>query len=218
MKYIELLLLAVSPVSSFGFVVNNPGFVQNRPVVGRRGRGRFLEAATTSSPPTSDLLVDLDDDNFMDLLSRRKGGDHNDGNDVQAVLIDACATWCGPCKLIEGTVNECAEKWEDKGLVVCKLNMDDPNTKALKVELALQGVLPRSLPSLILFDPSTGKAVNQHTGVINADDLDEFVGSFYASRPLEEEKQESDIAQGKKAGFIGLSHAYDNDDYMLSSP
>ena len=46
-------------------------------------------------------IAQLDDTNMRDLLFKPTDG--------KAVIVDAYAAWCGPCKLIEPYVIECGE-------------------------------------------------------------------------------------------------------------
>ena len=57
---------------------------------------------------------------------------------------------CGPCKLIEPVLEQCAEDWKNS-VVVGKFDVEDTSkSRNLKVELILQGAMPQALPALIL--------------------------------------------------------------------
>lgn len=59
------------------------------------------------------------------------------------VVVDFWAEWCGPCRMIEPTVEELAKDYEGKVKIV-KLNVDDnPMTSA---QLGI-----RSIPTLMFF-------------------------------------------------------------------
>lgn len=93
------------------------------------------------------------------------------------LLLDAFAQWCGPCKLIEPLLEKYAEVWKDK-VVVGKFDVDDTNgenskSRDLKVELILQGVMPRALPSLILVHKN--KVLDTWKGVISPTQLQDML-------------------------------------------
>lgn len=135
-------------------------------------------------------MVDLGDSNYEQMLA---------SND-KAVLLDACAQWCGPCKLIEPVLHRCAEKWT-VSLDIVRYDVDkNPN---VKMELLRQNVMPRSLPSLVLF--KEGKAIAQRSGVITEEELDLF---------LEMHLRAKTPKKNTGAGFVSFSN--DRDDYMLS--
>ena len=145
-------------------------------------------------------IVELNDSNFRQLMRGEK-----------PVLIDACAPWCGPCKLIEPVLDRCAEKWANS-LVVARYNVETRNPD-LKLELLLQGVMPKALPSLILFVDA--KAVTKRSGVIVDDQLDEFLRENIASsRKQKQISSPPRIMTTRKSGFVSLA-SRDNDDYML---
>jgi len=153
---------------------------------------------------------ELDDSNYRQVL----GGATADG---RAVLVDCCAPWCGPCRLIEPVLEDASERWKDQVELV-KFDVEGGNVGGTKVELLLQGVMPRALPSLILFHE--GKAVAQHKGVITSEQLDAFLESNIPQeatlrRPggRKEEKKEPAMAT---AGFVSFANRGGDDDYMLS--
>ena len=84
---------------------------------------------------------------------------------------------CGPCKLIEPVLQQCADDWKDS-LVVGKFDVEDANgedakSRDLKVELILQGVMPKALPALILVHEN--KILDTWKGVISPNELKEML-------------------------------------------
>jgi thioredoxin 1 len=148
-------------------------------------------------------MMELNDSNYARLLS----GD-------TPVLIDACAPWCGPCRLIEPVIHRCAEKWKSS-LAVVKFNVEGQNPN-LKLDMLLEGVMPRSLPSLILFHKS--KAITVHNGVITDDQLEEFIRqnipATTTTTKIPEAILKTTTNNPKKSGFVSLGFSQP-DDYML---
>ena len=69
------------------------------------------------------------------------------------VVLDFCASWCGPCRMVVPLVEEIAKERSD--IKVVKINVDEEQ------ELAMQfGVM--SIPTLVVM--KNGKIVNQVTG------------------------------------------------------
>mmetsp|Transcript_9673 Transcript_9673/g.24115 ORF Transcript_9673/g.24115 Transcript_9673/m.24115 type:complete len:232 (-) Transcript_9673:1275-1970(-) len=111
-------------------------------------------------------VVPVTDSNYRELFQGEK-----------PLLLDACAPWCGPCKLIEPLLEQCAEDWKDS-LVVGKFDVEDAagkngNSRDLKVELILQGAMPQALPALILVH--NNKVLDTWKGVISPDQLQEML-------------------------------------------
>mmetsp|Transcript_27080 Transcript_27080/g.41533 ORF Transcript_27080/g.41533 Transcript_27080/m.41533 type:complete len:202 (+) Transcript_27080:208-813(+) len=163
-------------------------------VVGRRASRNFSLHVGS--------MINLDDDNYASLFNGKK-----------ATLVDACAQWCGPCKLIEPVLNRCAQKWSER-IEMAKFDVEAKNPN-LKVEMLLQNVMPKSLPSLILF--RNGEALAKHNGIITEDQLNDFLETHLkvTSQAAPDSRNDSvNIEPKKKAGFV--SFANDDDDYMLS--
>jgi len=144
-------------------------------------------------------MVELVDANYRQILA-------GDGNWKRTVLVDVCAPWCGPCKLIEPVLKTCAEEWSNT-LDVVKYNVDGEN-KDVKVELLMQGVMPRALPCLILFHE--GKAIASRTGVVTDISLNHFLDMKLPDDVLDVRENQA------SAGFISLAAANTSDGYMLT--
>ena len=141
-----------------------------------------LRAATT--------IQRIDDSNYIDLLQD------------SIVLVDACAAFCGPCKLIEPVLEQCAQDWADT-LQVAKFSVDQPNPM-VKMELVAQNVLPSSLPYLILFDK--GQVRGTWTGVITEEEMNEFLRQHLPPK-------ETAVSSRR-----GISLVEQPDEYMLAHP
>lgn len=119
----------------------------------------------------------------------------------RVVLVDACAKWCGPCKLIEPFIEKSADKFS---LDVVKLDVEAKDNSAVKVEFLLQGVMPSALPSLILFQ--NGKSVATHTGALTQDELDDFLEN---NIPKKEKKREL-VSAGATKGYVSFGSMRDS--------
>ena len=171
--------------------------VVNPSLVRMTGRG-------TSTRMEAGTVIDLLDSNFASLFDSDK-----------PLLIDAYAPWCGPCRLLEPIVKNCAEKWSDT-LVVSRWNVESLQTN-VKIELLLQGANPRKLPTLILVHQ--GKATMIHSGLIAENALDDLLTNLLpestAKRNNNKESTQPPSPSEKKSGFISFKREVD-DDYMVS--
>lgn len=72
------------------------------------------------------------------------------------VLVDFWASWCGPCKMLAPTIAEIAKEYEGK-VKVCKLNIDDDSSVAIKYGIA-------SIPTVVLF--KNGEVADKSVGFV----------------------------------------------------
>jgi thioredoxin 1 len=85
-------------------------------------------------------------------------------------LVDFWAEWCGPCKMMEGPLDDLAGEQAGK-LNVVKLNVDENQTTAMQY-----GVM--SIPTMIVFQEGVEKKrlVGARSRAQLESDLAEFVG------------------------------------------
>ncbi|KAL3903847.1 MAG: hypothetical protein SGARI_005196 [Bacillariaceae sp.] len=152
----------------------------------------------------SSTNIVIEDSNFRDLFRGE-----------EPVLVDCCAQWCGPCRLIEPTLEGAAKKWKDT-LVVGKYDVESENDQ-VKVELLLQGVMPQALPALILMHKN--EVLTTWKGVITPEQLDALLEKHIINSGASQERELAMATSGpprQKSGLI--SFAATEDAYMLTHP
>jgi len=77
------------------------------------------------------------------------------------VLVDFWAAWCGPCRVIKPIVEEIANEYKDKAIVV-KLDVDTNPKTSEKFGI-------RNIPTLLYF--KDGKIVDKLVGAANKNTL-----------------------------------------------
>jgi len=77
------------------------------------------------------------------------------------VVLDAYATWCGPCKTMAPIFDEVAEELGGD-YVFAKMNVDDARDVAIEFHIL-------SIPTFLFL--KEGKVVDRHTGSLSKSDL-----------------------------------------------
>ncbi len=81
------------------------------------------------------------------------------------VVIDAYATWCGPCKLMEPSFEELAQTHGEK-YTFAKLNVDEAQQIAIQFGIT-------SVPTFLFF--KKGQLVGQESGYMSKEDLEDKI-------------------------------------------
>ena len=85
-----------------------------------------------------DNTVEVTDQNFSEVVGS-----------TTPTLVDFWAEWCGPCKMMNGPLDEIAGANKDK-LTVAKLNVDENQSTAMSHEVM-------SIPTMIIFQDGVEK-------------------------------------------------------------
>lgn len=97
-------------------------------------------------------MIYLDKEDFNELISSG------------TVLVDFSATWCGPCKMLEGEL----EAIEDK-IKIVKVDID-------KFQKLTQEYRIMSVPTMIFY--KEGKKINEVVGYHTSDELLEIINGL----------------------------------------
>jgi thioredoxin 1 len=108
----------------------------------------------------SDYVTEVSDSSFeKDVLQADK-----------PVLVDFWAVWCAPCRMLEPTVNEVAEKYGASARVV-KVNVDE--NPSISQRYGIKGI-----PTLILF--KGGKEEERVVGATSKDAISRMIDKHVA--------------------------------------
>ncbi|UCH88908.1 MAG: thioredoxin [Thermoplasmata archaeon] len=103
-------------------------------------------------------IIDLEDENMQNNGKPFKLTDTNFNDFItghKVVLVDCWAAWCGPCRMLEPTIDELAKQYSGN-VAITKLNVDDNPGKAQ--EYGIMGI-----PTMLLF--KDGRLADKIVGV-----------------------------------------------------
>ncbi len=81
------------------------------------------------------------------------------------VLVDFWAEWCGPCRMMEPTVDALASDYAGR-VKIGKLNVDENGATAMRFGI-------RGIPTLLLF--KDGRVVDQRVGALGKSEVQKML-------------------------------------------
>ena len=85
-------------------------------------------------------------------------------NNNEIVFVDFYATWCMPCKMMSGIIDEIAKEYQKVKFI--KIDVDQNTELAIKYNVM-------SIPTIMIFEK--GELIKRHTGYMDKDELVQFI-------------------------------------------
>ncbi len=87
--------------------------------------------------------------------------------DNKVVFVDCHADWCQPCKILGPILKELDEKFQEKGLKVVKIDVDQNREFSVENQISgIPSVLVYSEGKRVVFDDGSGRKMDKLVGVM----------------------------------------------------
>lgn len=139
-KAIILLIIFVVTLIGISIFLNKRNTVQHNEV----------SETNIKNDSVVQKIIEVDDNNFEEEVI----------NSDKKVLVDFYATWCGPCKILEPTIESIANEYDNIKVV----QVDVDICKRLVLQYGIQ-----YMPTLIVIE--NGKEVKRSIGVITKEEI-----------------------------------------------
>jgi len=118
----------------------------------------YVQMRKLKHAKTSDRIIHLNDKIFSSFIKRHS-----------IVVVDFWADWCMPCKVLQPTLNQLAEKYADK-IKVAKLDVDYNRRIAAQYQV-------QNIPTVIFF--VRGKEVHREIGVKTLKQFEKILEKYF---------------------------------------
>jgi len=118
----------------------------------------YVQMRKLKQVKTSDRIIHLNDKTFSSFIKRHS-----------IVVVDFWADWCMPCKVLQPTLNQLAEKYADK-IKVAKLDVD--HNRRISAQYQVQNI-----PTVIFF--VRGKEVHREIGVKTLKQFEKILEKYF---------------------------------------
>jgi len=85
------------------------------------------------------------------------------------VVIDFWAQWCGPCKMIGPIIEQLADEYADKDVLIGKVDVDTNKEVSMKYGI-------RSIPTILFI--KNGEVIDKHIGLATKQVLSDKITSL----------------------------------------
>lgn len=97
------------------------------------------------------------------------------------VFVDCYADWCHPCKILSPILEELDKKFQDKGLKVVKIDVDQNREFSAENQISgIPSVLVYSEGKRIVFDDGNGRKMDKLVGVMPSEVYEEIAENLLA--------------------------------------
>ena len=102
-------------------------------------------------------------------------------SDNKIVFVDCFAEWCAPCRALGPILAELDEKYNQRGLKVVKIDVDQNQTFSVENQISgVPAVLVFQDGKRVIFDDGRGQKMDKLIGVMPPEIYDQIVNQLLA--------------------------------------